>query len=134
LWAPYNRQGEVRSRWAQGHALAEAGESEAAIEVLVAAEELAARHGMEPMLARIRRSLRALGVMRSAPRKRSTGTALTERERQVLALVARDLSDATIAARLGVSARTVESQIASARRKLGATNRRHAAALASEVA
>jgi DNA-binding CsgD family transcriptional regulator len=52
----------------------------------------------------------------------------------VLAFVARDLSDATIAARLGVSARTVESQIASARRKLGATNRRHAAMLAAGAA
>jgi DNA-binding CsgD family transcriptional regulator len=134
LWAPYNRQGEVRSRWASGHALAEAGDSAAAIEHLVAAEEVALRHGMEPMLARIRRSLRALGVMRSAPRRRSAGATLTERERQVLAFVARDLSDATIAARLGVSARTVESQIASARRKLGATNRRHAATLAAGAA
>jgi DNA-binding CsgD family transcriptional regulator len=134
LWEPYNRQGEVRSRWASGHALAEAGDFAGAIERLEAAEEVAARHGMEPMLARIRRSLRALGVFRSAPRRRSPGTALTERERQVLALVARDLPDAVIAARLGISSRTVESQIASARRKLGAANRRQAAAMAAGAA
>lgn len=134
LWARHSRQGEVRCRWAEGVALADAGQAGEAIERLVEAEKVAARHGMEPMLARIRKSLRALGVARSAPRRRRRGEDLTERERQVLFLVARGLSDATIGVRLGVSARTVESQILSARRKLGASNRRQAAAMATGTA
>jgi DNA-binding CsgD family transcriptional regulator len=47
----------------------------------------------------------------------------------VLILVGQGLADTAIAARLGVSPRTVEAQLASARRKLGARTRHQAAAM-----
>ena len=59
-----------------------------------------------------------------------TGAAsLSGREREVLTLVGQGLSDTAIGARLGISPRTVESQLASARRKLGARTRHQAAAM-----
>jgi DNA-binding CsgD family transcriptional regulator len=51
----------------------------------------------------------------------------------VLRLVGDGRSSSEIAAHLGVAPSTVETQIKSAIRKLGATNRRHAAALAVEA-
>jgi DNA-binding CsgD family transcriptional regulator len=57
---------------------------------------------------------------------------LSPREREVLALVAEGLSSREIANRIRVARSTVQTQIRSAVRKLGATNRRHAAALAIE--
>ncbi|WP_239460042.1 helix-turn-helix transcriptional regulator [Nocardioides daejeonensis] len=55
---------------------------------------------------------------------------LTARELDVVALVGEGLTDRAIANRLGLSVRTVETHLASARRKLGAGNRRQAALLA----
>jgi DNA-binding CsgD family transcriptional regulator len=54
---------------------------------------------------------------------------LSGREREVLTLVGQGLSDTAIGARLGISPRTVEAQLASARRKLGARTRHQAAAM-----
>lgn len=60
----------------------------------------------------------------------SAGSSLTCREREVLAWVASGLPSEAIAARLGVRRSTVETHVASAVRKLGASSRRHAAVLA----
>ncbi len=130
LWQPYHRQGEVRCRWASGRALADSGSEQEAVAEFLDVEQLARRHEMAPMLARIEKALRTLGVQRSAPRGTDRAGELTPRERQVLDLIGRGLSDTTIAVRLGVSARTVESHVLSARRKLGAANRLQAVALA----
>jgi DNA-binding CsgD family transcriptional regulator len=54
--------------------------------------------------------------------------AITEREREVLALVADGLTDAQIADRLTVSPHTVHRHIANARTKLGVRSRAAAAA------
>ena len=94
------------------------------------AEQVALDHGMAPMVAIIRRSLRDLGVRRPGPRLPGP---LTGRQTEILALVGRGLTDAEVAARLGLSVRTVQSHIASARRTLGAGNRRQAALLAAEL-
>lgn len=48
---------------------------------------------------------------------------LSAREEEVTALATAGHTDAEIAARLGIAHRTVQTQIASARRKLGASNR-----------
>lgn len=55
---------------------------------------------------------------------------LTQRERDVLALVATGLTGVEIASRLSISPPTVESHVGNAMRKLSATNRAHAIAIA----
>jgi DNA-binding CsgD family transcriptional regulator len=130
LWAPYHRRGELRCRWAAGEALRRGGRDGEAVERLQAVRERVRAHGMSSLDARVGRSLRSLGV-RDLPRNRAGTAGLSAREREVLDLVALGLPDATIATRLGISARTVETHVASARRKLGATTRRQAVALLS---
>lgn len=129
LWERYHRRGEMRCRWGAGEALRRAGDLSAAREHLVAAEARAAAHGMEALLGRIRRSLRLAGVHRSA--ERSLGPrGVTDREQQILALVAEGLTNVDISRRLGVSRSTVAAQLASASAKIGATSRIQAASLA----
>ena len=60
------------------------------------------------------------------------GTALTERERAVLRLVADGLPTKQIARSLAISERTVKFHVTSIFRKLGAENRAQAVALAAE--
>ncbi len=57
-------------------------------------------------------------------------TLLSPREREVLHLLARGLTTERIATVLQTSGRTVEKQIAAARKKLSATTREQAVALA----
>jgi DNA-binding CsgD family transcriptional regulator len=138
-WRVYNRRNEIRCRWAAGEAARLAGRTAEAVQRLEHAERAAEQHGMAPLVGRIRTSLRAAGVRRSAQRVtgRRAGNgaggsgpaALSGREREVLILVGQGLSDTAIAARLGVSPRTVEAQLASARRKLGARTRHQAATM-----
>lgn len=128
VYAPYHRRGELRCRWAAGEALRRVGGS-AAIGPLEAVERQVVAHGMRPLLARVHRSLRACGVRRSAPRTRAPGELLSGRQHELLRLVGDGLTNAEIAHRLGISRHTVVTQISSAATKLGATGRRHAAAL-----
>jgi predicted ATPase/DNA-binding CsgD family transcriptional regulator len=59
---------------------------------------------------------------------------ISDREAEVLALIAERATNAEIAARLFVSVRTVESHVSSLLRKLGASDRRELARLAAEGA
>lgn len=58
------------------------------------------------------------------------GTALTDRERQVLALIAQGHTEETAADALGISFHTVKAEKMRARKRLGARHTPHAIALA----
>ena len=81
----------------------------------------------------VRRQLRALGITRVPRRSHATTRAnpagLTERQLDVLDLLAAGLTNAEIAERLVVSVRTVDSHVAAVRNKLGVRTRREAARL-----
>lgn len=64
------------------------------------------------------------------PRRRPT--ALTEREQQVLRLVAEGMANKQIGAELGITERTVKYHVTSILNKLGAENRAHAVAMAAQ--
>jgi DNA-binding CsgD family transcriptional regulator len=133
LWAPYHLRGELRCRWAAAEAVRRSGDIDAAVVRLEAVETRAAERGMEPLLGRVHRSLRAAGRRRSAPRSRNGADALSARERTVLSLVGSGLTNAEIAGRLGLSRHTVVSQLSSASAKLGATSRAQAASMSAAL-
>ena len=90
------------------------------------------RAGRGPLgRSRRRRELRAGGLLASAPstrRARLDGDGLTEREREVCALVVAGSSNAQVAAALFISPRTVEHHLHSIYRKVGVRSRAQLAA------
>jgi DNA-binding CsgD family transcriptional regulator len=109
-------------------ALALAGSSEA--DELREALDMLRDLGARPAAAIVARRLRALGErgIRRGPRPGTSANpaGLTERERQVVALVAGGLTNSDIAAELVVSARTVDHHVAAILRKLGVPSRAEA--------
>ena len=87
--------------------------------------------GAQPLARRLRRQLKAEGVRglkRGANRStRANAAGLTVRELEVLALVTQNLSNAAIARRLYLSAKTVEHHASAILMKLGIASRREAA-------
>ena len=79
------------------------------------------RLGARPLQDRTRRLLRALGE-RPAPRRAASGD-LSDRELQVVRLVARGLSNAEIAEHLFISPRTVTTHLQHIYRRLGLSSR-----------
>lgn len=120
---------EVRCLLAHG---VYAGSAESAVPPLLRAERLAEQAGLVVLLGRARRALRRYSVRRDTRGPRA-GADLTERERDVLKLVAQGEPTRRIAGLLGISRETVETHIRSGMRKLGARTRTEAAALALEV-
>jgi DNA-binding NarL/FixJ family response regulator len=92
---------------------------DAAPEKVVAAVRSAAA-GESPLDGRVARTL----LTRGQP---SSGSSLTEREREVLRLVARGLANKQIARHLGIAERTVKAHLTSAFQRIGATDRTQAA-------
>ena len=93
--------------------------------------------GAEPAVAIVRSRLRDMGVAR-LPRRPQQGTltnpaGLTDRQLEILRLVATGLSNAEIAHRLVVSPRTVDHHVSAVLQKLGVQTRRDAAARAAEL-
>jgi len=128
--APWIRRAELRCRWAAGEACRQAGQLPEARQRLEAVEQSAFQYGMEPLLHRVRRSLRLAGVRRSAARE-TDDRGLTAREREILALARKGLSNPEIGRQLGISSKAVEHAISSAARKLGVRGRVRAAAAAA---
>jgi DNA-binding CsgD family transcriptional regulator len=114
-------------------ALADADEEQPLRESL----ELLQRLGARPAAAIVSRRLRELGVrdIRRGPRPstRTNAAGLTNRESQVLALVAEGLRNAEIAQRLFLSQRTVDNHVSAILRKLGAETRGEAVAKAATL-
>jgi DNA-binding CsgD family transcriptional regulator len=114
-------------------ALACGDQDEALLEALALLDGLGARQTAQ----RVRRQLRRRGH-RHVPRGPTRATAanpagLTGRQVEVLGLVAEGLTDAEIAARLSLSAKTVGHHVSALLAKLGVGSRRQAAAAAHRL-
>ena len=110
--------------------LAQSGQVEPTLKALTVLDGLGAR----PAVAIVRSRLRGLGVTR-LPRRPQPATltnpaGLTDRQLEILRLVATGLSNAQIAQRLVVSTRTVDHHVSAILGKLGVRTRRDAAAWA----
>jgi len=128
-WHDVARREEVRALLAAG-LLDE--QADRAVPALLQAEKLAEEAGLVVLLGRTRRALRRHAVRRDT-RGRRAGDELTDRERDVLRLVAKGEPTRRIAGQLGISRETVETHIRAGMRKLGARTRTEAAALAMEA-
>jgi DNA-binding CsgD family transcriptional regulator len=127
LWRPHYLRSSLSCTRQGALELLSDGHDAGAVTRLEAAERLAERRGMAWELAQIRKALRATGQRRSTP-VTPTPTGLTAGEAQVLGMAAAGATNQEIAARLGVTRRTVETQLAAANAKLGTGSRGAAAA------
>jgi DNA-binding CsgD family transcriptional regulator len=125
-WTPTALREQVRCLIAAG---LHEGDPERAVAALLAAEELADAAGLTVLAGRARRGLRRHRVHRDTRSPRS-GSNLTNRELDVLRLVAAGEPTRRIAGQLGISAETVDTHIRAGMRKLGARTRTEAAARA----
>jgi DNA-binding CsgD family transcriptional regulator len=121
--APYERALE----------LIDSGDVDATLEGIAVLDAL----GAAPAARIGRHRLRDLGVARvprgPVPTTRANPGGLTERQLDVLALLAEGLTNGEIAARLVVSPRTVDHHVSAVLAKLGVTTRREAARRAREL-
>jgi DNA-binding NarL/FixJ family response regulator len=96
------------------------------------------RLGARPAAAATARRLRELGVkgLPRGPRAttRSNPNSLTDREMEVLGLLAEGLRNAEIAARLHLSAKTIDHHVSAILAKLGVRSRTEAARAAEQIA
>ncbi|GAA3588755.1 AAA family ATPase [Nonomuraea rosea] len=93
--------------------------------------------GAEPLARLVRARLKSLGVARiprgPAPATRISPAGLTERQGEVVQLLAQGMTNAEIAGHLVLSVRTVDSHVAAALEKLGARTRKEAVARARDL-
>lgn len=124
--------GRLRMPYERALSLSE-GDATARVEALKAMDEL----GADAVAAKLRRQLRTDGVRNvpRGPRKatRAHRAGLTERQSEVLELVAEGLSNRDIADRLFVSPRTVDQHVSAILAKLAVTSRGEAVAAGHEM-
>jgi DNA-binding CsgD family transcriptional regulator/tetratricopeptide (TPR) repeat protein len=129
-WGAFNVTARLRCAWAAAESLRRCGDDDGAVERLRVVLSDALGIGFEPLVARIRRSLRLAGV-------RTTGTArspasapghLTARETELVGLVGQGFTNMEIARRLGLGRPTVTRILASAMTKLDVASRAQLAA------
>ena len=129
-------------RWRQAEALVAAGASRReASEPLMDAHAVAARMGARPLLRELELLAERARLELAAPETASPDgrdslaelLGLTPREAEVLALVARGYTNREIAATLVISVRTAGVHVSHILRKLGAPDRREAAAIAHRL-
>ncbi len=120
-------------RYEYAAALAESPEPDDALAALAMLDAL----GAEPLARMVRTRLKHLGVAKiprgPAPTTRRNPAGLTERQVEVVHLLAAGLTNADIAGRLVLSVRTVEHHVAAAMEKLGADTRTQAVARAADL-
>jgi DNA-binding CsgD family transcriptional regulator len=133
-WTGHNALRGLWCRWAEGEALRRAGELGPAIERLESALDAATAQQIEVVAVRIRRSLRLAGRRLPAERTpRASGLGLTNREREIVVLAGRGLTNAEIARRMGLGRPTVARILSNAMGKLGAESRGQAVRLVAEL-
>jgi DNA-binding CsgD family transcriptional regulator len=140
-FGPQYKYETSRVQWRLAEALAEAGRREEASAVWRAAYETAAelraaplRAALDDLARRARLDVGAVGGRNGARNGAGHGSgvtgALTDREREVLALLARGLSNREIGAELFITAKTASVHVSNILAKLGAASRTEAAAIA----
>lgn len=122
IGAPPRPSGSGSAPYERALELLDSGDVEATLEAIAVLDRLGAA-------ARIaRRRLRDLGVTRvprgPTPTTRANPAGLTERQLDVLDLIAEGLTNGEIAERLVVSTRTVDHHVSAVLAKLGVTTRR----------
>jgi DNA-binding CsgD family transcriptional regulator len=120
-------------RYEHAAALAESPDTDDQLAALAILDAL----GAEPLARLVRARLKRLGVVRvprgPAPATRVNPAGLTERQVEVVRLLAAGLTNAEIADRLVLSVRTVDSHVAAALAKLGTRTRKDAVARAADL-
>jgi DNA-binding CsgD family transcriptional regulator len=124
----------ARTQWRLAEALAEAGRREEATAVWRCAAETAARLGAVPLAAALndlaRRARLDAGLARNGHGSGGVTAALTDREREVLRLLSRGLSNREIGAELFITPKTASVHVSNILGKLRAASRTEAAAIA----
>jgi ATP/maltotriose-dependent transcriptional regulator MalT len=105
-----------------GRLLQARGKRPLAVDQLRSAHDLYAGVGAQPFMRRVEGDLSESGI-HEAVRGESSGLSLTDRERDVAALVARGLTNREVAAELYVSTKAVEYHLRNIFGKLGVTSR-----------
>jgi DNA-binding CsgD family transcriptional regulator len=113
-----------------GLALAEAG-SERAIGELKRVAAVASERGAQTVLELAEQRLRSLGVR--TWRRRTSAQGLTDREREIVRLIADGASNPEIAQQLFLSRKTVERHVSNLLKKVGVRNRAELAARVGEL-
>lgn len=113
-----------------GRALAASGDDRAVAELKRVAQ-MASNQGAGTVLELAERALRALGVR--TWRRGAAAKPLTEREQEIVRLVAEGASNPEIAQQLFLSRKTVERHVSNVLRKVGARNRAELAARVAEL-